>query len=144
MCWWNIFIFPWQASLFTNVIDNIIQNDNYIINTTQTILQLFTDEYMFNEYDETSDAFIPETYMFAKKFILLTNFVSKNLFEMSIDDNQHVGGLFLNHSKFKKIRLQSNSDKYQNFLILGRLVLIRALLYFICNKVNITKLFFNY
>lgn len=83
--------------MFTSVVDSILQTNNErdITNTTTTLLYELANE--FENNDNANGVLIPETFMFAKKFIFLTNFISKNVSEIFIDEDYLRGECFINN-----------------------------------------------
>ena len=63
-------------------------DERNITSTVSTIINSLNGEYEQNIY--THDAYLPGTFMFAKRFIFLTNFVSENVDNIQTNRNSEV------------------------------------------------------
>ncbi len=66
-----------QCSLYTGVVDHILLDDQNITDTSVELIDMLVDEFYHNIY--TNDSFLSNSYMYQKKFILLTNFFAPNM-----------------------------------------------------------------
>jgi hypothetical protein len=71
-----------QASLYYDIVDHYLQsNERNITNTITSITDLLAEEWKTNAY--YNGAYVPGAYLYQKKFILLANFVSKTIPDIS-------------------------------------------------------------
>jgi hypothetical protein len=66
-----------QCSLYTGIVDHILLDDQNITDTSVELINILIDEYKHNIH--TNASFLSNTYMYQKKFILLTNFFTPNM-----------------------------------------------------------------
>ncbi len=66
-----------QSSLYTGIVDHILLDDQNITDTSVELIDMLVDEYKYNIH--TNGSFISNSYMYVKKFILLTNFFTPNM-----------------------------------------------------------------
>ncbi len=64
-------------------------DDRQIQSTIRTLLHTFVDETIHNIY--ANGSYIAETFMLAKKFVLLTNFLSNNVSKMTVVQDSSEG-----------------------------------------------------
>jgi hypothetical protein len=66
-----------QSSLYTGIVDHILLDDQNITDTSVELINMLVDEFKHNIH--TNGSYLSNTYMYEKKFILLTNFFTPNM-----------------------------------------------------------------
>ncbi len=66
-----------QSSLYGGIVDNVLLDDQNITDTSVELIDMLVDEFKHNIH--TNGSFLSNTYMYQKRFILLTNFFTPNM-----------------------------------------------------------------